>query len=550
MSQTKIKCPNCGFDFNADEVLFHQAEEKARKIYETKLSEQLSSVNKRKEDVEAEYLKVRKLKEEQDDIIRRKLLDEKKRLEEETYFKAKKEVEFDMLKLKQDYEIKMKENNQLKKKEVEILNKERELREKRDQLEIDVEKKLLDREKEIQQKAAAKENEKFLLQKKEFEKQIEEQKKVNLEQKRREKELTDRESELIAKNDQDKREIEKGFEEKILQIENTIALREKEKNEKIRIEYIKQFDDQRKLIEELKNREVEMLRREHELKEAAEHSEIESKKKFLEQQKALEDKIVKREEEKFELKIREREKMLEDQKRLIEEMKRKSEQGSSNLQGEVQEIAIEEFLKINFPFDKIIDVKKGERGADALHLVINNLQQECGKIIYESKRTQAFSERWIDKLKDDQKSSGAEIAVIVTEAMPRDMDRFGLRNGVWVCTFNEIKAFAFVLREMLLMTHSVRSVQENKGDKKEMIYNYLTSNEFRQQVEAIVEGFTAMQNDLLKEKVAMEKIWSTREKQIRKVLTNTSSMYGSIQGLAGNSMESIRALELPETNGE
>lgn len=550
MSQTKIKCPNCGFDFNADEVLFHQAEEKARKIYETKLSEQLSSVNKRKEDVEAEYLKVRKLKEEQDDIIRRKLLDEKKRLEEETYFKAKKEVEFDMLKLKQDYEIKMKENNQLKKKEVEILNKERELREKRDQLEIDVEKKLLDREKEIQQKAAAKENEKFLLQKKEFEKQIEEQKKVNLEQKRREKELTDRESELIAKNDQDKREIEKGFEEKILQIENTIALREKEKNEKIRIEYIKQFDDQRKLIEELKNREVEMLRREHELKEAAEHSEIESKKKFLEQQKALEDKIVKREEEKFELKIREREKMLEDQKRLIEEMKRKSEQGSSNLQGEVQEIAIEEFLKINFPFDKIIDVKKGERGADALHLVINNLQQECGKIIYESKRTQAFSERWIDKLKDDQKFAGAEIAVIVTEAMPRDMDRFGLRNGVWVCTFNEIKAFAFVLREMLLMTHSVRSVQENKGDKKEMIYNYLTSNEFRQQVEAIVEGFTAMQNDLLKEKVAMEKIWSTREKQIRKVLTNTSSMYGSIQGLAGNSMESIRALELPETNGE
>ncbi len=550
MSQTKIKCPNCGFDFNADEVLFHQAEEKARKIYETKLSEQLSSVNKRKEDVEAEYLKVRKLKEEQDDIIRRKLLDEKKRLEEETYFKAKKEVEFDMLKLKQDYEIKMKENNQLKKKEVEILNKERELREKRDQLEIDVEKKLLDREKEIQQKAAAKENEKFLLQKKEFEKQIEEQKKVNLEQKLREKELRERESELIAKNDQDKREIEKGFEEKILQIENTIALREKEKNEKIRIEYIKQFDDQRKLIEELKNREVEMLRREHELKEAAEHSEIESKKKFLEQQKALEDKIVKREEEKFELKIREREKMLEDQKRLIEEMKRKSEQGSSNLQGEVQEIAIEEFLKINFPFDKIIDVKKGERGADALHLVINNLQQECGKIIYESKRTQAFSERWIDKLKDDQKFAGAEIAVIVTEAMPRDMDRFGLRNGVWVCTFNEIKAFAFVLREMLLMTHSVRSVQENKGDKKEMIYNYLTSNEFRQQVEAIVEGFTAMQNDLLKEKVAMEKIWSTREKQIRKVLTNTSSMYGSIQGLAGNSMESIRALELPETNGE
>ncbi|MCY7361985.1 MAG: DUF2130 domain-containing protein, partial [Ignavibacteria bacterium] len=262
--------------------------------------------------------------------------------------------------------------------------------------------------------------------------------------------------------------------------------------------------------------------------------------------KEIEERAIKSEQEKTEMKQREYEKKLEDQKKLIDELKKKSEQGSQQLQGEVQEIALEEFLRGNFPFDKITEVKKGERGADAIHIVRNNLQQECGIIIYESKRTKAFSDGWIEKLKEDQKIHQADIAVIVTETMPKDMERFGLRQGVWICSYQELKGLSLVLREMLIKTQSVKIVHENQGEKKDMLYNYLTSNEFVQQIEAIVEGFTGMLGDLQKEKNAMERMWSTREKQIRKVLINTSSMYGSVRGISGNAIGSIKALELPE----
>lgn len=542
MSQAKIKCPNCGFDFNADEVLYHQAEERAKKQYEEKLSEQILSLNKKKEDVDKEMLKIKKLREEQDDIIRKKLEDERKKLSEEALFKAKKDVEFEMLKLKQDNEMRMKENNQLKKKEVDILNKERELRDKQDQLEIDLEKKILEREKEIQVKAIRREQEKNQLKNREYEKQLEEQKKIISDFDRKEFEMINKERELKEKAEQLRLEMEKQLNDRANEIEEKARHREKERAG----EYEKILFEQKQTIDAMKRNEIEFLNMQREMKDKEEQMKLDLEKQMLDKETEIREKAVRFEQEKNELKNREFEKQLDDQKKLIDELKRKAEQGSQQMQGEIQELALEEFLRGNFPFDRISEVKKGERGADAIHIVINNLQQECGKIIYESKRTQAFSEKWIEKLKEDQKNNNAEIAVIVTEAMPKDMERFGLRNGIWICGFAEIKGLAFVLREMLLMTHSVKSVQENKGDKMEMLYNYLTSSEFRQQVEAIVEGFTSMHNDLLKEKVAMEKIWSTREKQIRKVLMNTSSMYGSIKGLAGNSLENIKALEMPE----
>jgi hypothetical protein len=297
---------------------------------------------------------------------------------------------------------------------------------------------------------------------------------------------------------------------------------------------------------ELKKKEIELLRKEKELKDKEEQIRIDVEKEFIDKSTERELEIRKQESEKNELKNKELIKQLEDQKKLVEEMRRKSEQGSMQMQGEVQELALEELLKNQFPFDIINEVPKGVKGADCIQMVRNSLQQDCGKIIYESKRTKDFGKDWIDKLKDDQKNQQAEIAVIVTETMPKDMNRFGDKNGVWICNFQEIKSLSFVLREMLIKTQSVKVAQENKGEKMGLLYNFLTSLEFRQQVEAIVEGFTQLKTDIESEKRAMQRIWKEREKQIEKVVNSTINMYGSIKGIAGNAIGSIKALELPE----
>jgi hypothetical protein len=256
--------------------------------------------------------------------------------------------------------------------------------------------------------------------------------------------------------------------------------------------------------------------------------------------------VIKKEQEKNALRFKEYDKQLSDQKLLIEEMKRKSEQGSMQMQGEVLELALEDILKSLYRFDIIEPVPKGVRGADVIHTVVNPLQQACGKIIYESKRTKSFTDNWIEKLKEDQREQQADLAVIVTEAYPKDITHFARKDGVWICSYQEVQSITFVLRELLLQTHSVKSAQENKGDKMELLYGYLTSTEFRHRVEAIVEGFSEMKSDMDKEKRAMERIWKEREKQLEKVIHNTIDMYGSIKGIAGNAIGTIKALELGE----
>ncbi|MEI9912389.1 MAG: DUF2130 domain-containing protein [Bacteroidota bacterium] len=235
--------------------------------------------------------------------------------------------------------------------------------------------------------------------------------------------------------------------------------------------------------------------------------------------------------------MKELEKQLDDQKKLADEMRRKAEQGSMQLQGEVQETALEEMLRTAFPFDLIAEVGKGVRGADCVQVVRNNFGQECGKIIYESKRTNAFAADWIEKLKADMRSQGAEIAVIVTKTMPKDMDGFGIKDGVWVCSFTEVKALAGVLRDGVVRVFNAAKNNENKGDKMTLLYGYLTSNEFAEQWKAIREGFMSMKLSIQKERDAMEKLWKAREKQLEKVLLNAAHVRGSIEGIAG--MDSV-----------
>jgi hypothetical protein len=294
--------------------------------------------------------------------------------------------------------------------------------------------------------------------------------------------------------------------------------------------------------------EVEKLKREKEELRSSLEAELEEKlNQTLTQEK---DKIRKTEEEKNAFKIMELQKQLEDQKKLTEEMKRKQEQGSMQLQGEIQELAIEEYLRNSFKLDIIQEIGKGANGADCIQIVNTISKHNCGSIYYESKRAKDFKQPWIDKFKEDMRSKGADIGVIVTAVMPSGMERMGMRDGVWICTLEEFKGLSFVLRESIINLSDALASQENKGDKMVMLYNYLTSNTFRMHVEAIVESFSGMRSELEREKRAMKRMWKQREKQIEKVVTSTIDMYGSIRGIAGNAVQSVPELELPEFDDE
>ena len=310
----------------------------------------------------------------------------------------------------------------------------------------------------------------------------------------------------------------------------------------------KELNEKSEKLKELNKSKAEIERLKREKDELRDSIEAETQKALNAKLIEEKEKIRKSEEQKVELKFREYEKQIEDQKKLVEEMKRKQEQGSMQMQGEVQELAIEEWLTNNFPLDSISEIKKGARGADCLQTVNIRTKQNCGTIYYESKRTKEFQKGWIEKFKADLSDKGANIGVLVTDAMPSEMERMGLKDGIWICSFEEFKGLCFVLRESIIQLSSAISSQENKGDKMSMLYDFLTSNEFKFQIEAIVEGFTQMKEDLESEKRSMQRIWKTREKQIEKVVTNTVNMYGSVKGIAGKAIGSVKALELPEND--
>ena len=296
-------------------------------------------------------------------------------------------------------------------------------------------------------------------------------------------------------------------------------------------------------LQEMQKKELELLRERSALEEKQKNFEMELEKRFLEKRKEIEDSTIKREQELFDLKTREYKLQMEQQQKLIEELKRKSEQGSMQLQGESQETLLEDILKENFPFDLISEVGKGVEGADCIQTIRNNSGLACGKIIYESKRTKTWSNNWVDKLKSDKRNTGADVAILVTQAFPKDMDRFGEKDGIWICGFAEVSSLAHALRSGIIKIYDAQKAQEGKGDKMQMLYNFLTGNEFRGQMEAIVEGFMAMKQSITRERVQMEKIWKEREKQLEKVLLSTSGMYGSVKGIAGASVGDIPLLE-------
>jgi len=339
-------------------------------------------------------------------------------------------------------------------------------------------------------------------------------------------------------------------------LQQKLEARLNKERQKIQQEYLNNYQSiigelQQKLKQKeeetqaLKDKELQLLRKEQELHDREKSIQIEVEKRLLEERRLLEEKARQQLEEVYGLKMRELKKQLDEQKALVDELKRKADQGPIQRQGEVQELAIEEFLQNAFPFDHIEEVPKGIRGADCIHTVYNRLQQPCGKIVYESKRTKNFSHLWIDKLKQDQVRCKADLAVLVTQAMPHDIQHFGIVNGVYVCSYHHLKNIAYILREMLIRIHSVKASQVNKADKMELLYQYLTSQEFVQTVQRMIENFSAMNQQLQREKRAMQRLWKEREKQIWAVQENLSALFGSIRGIAGNELDSIDLLELP-----
>jgi hypothetical protein len=388
---------------------------------------------------------------------------------------------------------------------------------------------------QLEEKVREEFNQKLLSEKQKFSKREEELEKARIDFEEKKK----RENELF----QDRLEKSIKAEKEVLQssIKKKLEEEQEEQMKMLQLELNEQSDKLKEF--NIAKAEIEKLKREKtELKSAAE---AEAQKKLNETLILEKDKIRKAEEEKNELKMKELYKQLEDQKKLTEEMKRKQEQGSMQLQGEVQELAIEEWLAQKFPLDGVEEIKKGARGGDCIQTVNTREAQNCGSIYYESKRTKDFQPSWIEKFKADIRDRNANIGVLVTNVLPSDMDRMGMRDGIWICTYEEFKGLCAVLRQSIIRFNSALATQENKGDKMHMLYDFLTGNAFRMQVEAIVEGFSQLKIDLDTEKRSMQRIWKQREKQIEKVITSTVDMYGSIKGIAGNAVQSVKALELP-----
>ena len=304
---------------------------------------------------------------------------------------------------------------------------------------------------------------------------------------------------------------------------------------------IKQRDEK---LAEAQKTQLEFLQKQRELEDTKRELDLTIEKRIQEGLTATRDQAKKEAEEALKFKVMEKEQTIASMQKQIEELNRKAEQGSQQLQGEVQELELEALLTTKFPFDQVVPVPKGEHGGDVLQHVINSFGQPCGTILWESKRTKNWSDGWLTKLREDQRAAKAEIAVIVSQALPKDVESFESIDGVWVIHPKVTLPVAFMLRQSLLEVALARQASEGQQTKMEMVYQYLMGPRFRQRVEALAEAFTTMQDELNKERKVITKQWAKREEQIDRVMNATVGMYGDLQGIAGQSLQEIEGLEL------
>lgn len=382
---------------------------------------------------------------------------------------------------------------------------------------------------------------------KKYQKQLKE-----LEEKSR-KETEDKEKELSQKLQEEKARFNKKEKELSEQIESARkeaedkAKKKAEESIKLELEDLKsQIQEKDEKLQEGQRQELELRKKQRELEEREKAAELEIARKLDEERSRIKESTLKSYEEEHRLKDAEKDKQLTDMRKQIDDLKRKAEQGSQQNQGEVLEIELEEMLKEEFVFDEIEPVSKGVKGGDVIQTVKTQSGRICGKILWETKRTKTWSDKWLQKLKDDQRDAKADVAVIVSEVLPTGLTHFRQIDGVWVASLSAANSLALALRVILAKVAIEKSLQEGKAEKKELVYNYLTGPEFRNRVETIVESFVGMKEELDREKRAMNKIWDKREKQIERVVLNIGGMQGDIEGLAGMTLPKVEMLELPE----
>jgi len=303
------------------------------------------------------------------------------------------------------------------------------------------------------------------------------------------------------------------------------------------------LQEQDKKLGEAQQVQAELLRKQRELDDAKRELDLTIEKRVQANLVAERDKAKKEAEEELKLKVMEKDQTITAMQKQIEELKRRAEQGSQQLQGEVQELQLESLLRAKFPRDTIHPIAKGDFGGDVLQRVIGPLNQICGTILWESKRTKNWSDGWLPKLRDDHRAAKADVAVILSQALPKDVDTFGFLDGVWVADPKVAVPVALSLRQSLIEISAARQASQGQQTKMEMVYGYLTGPRFRQRVQALVEAFSSMKEDLDREKKTITRQWAKREEQIDRVMQATVGMYGDLQGIAGKTLQEIEGLE-------
>ncbi len=368
---------------------------------------------------------------------------------------------------------------------------------------------------------------------------------------KREAELREREATLIKA----KEALDEQVAEKVKQQRGVIAAEEARKaklaladdleqksKDLLEVQSILKQKDEK--LAEAQKAQADLLRKQRELDDEKRELDLTVEKRVQAGLTMTREQAKKEAEEALKFKVMEKEQTITSMQKQIEELKRKAEQGSQQLQGEVQELELETLLAVKFPLDRIQPVPKGEFGGDVLQRVTSPLGQACGAILWESKRTKNWSDGWLVKLREDQRQAKAELAVIVSQALPKDVDTFDLVQGVWVTQPKEALPLAMALRQGLMEVAAAKQATEGQQTKMEMVYDYLMGPRFRQRVQAIVEAFSTMQDDLDKERKVITKQWAKREEQIGRVMQATVGMYGDLQGIAGKTLQEIEGLEL------
>lgn len=329
------------------------------------------------------------------------------------------------------------------------------------------------------------------------------------------------------------------------ELEKELRAKIEEENKTELLDLKKSLQEKEEKVEEMRSRELELREEKRKIGEEKKEMALAIERRLDEERKKIEETTLRQASENFRLKDLEKEKVITDLKKALEEAQRKASRGDQQTQGEVLELDFEETLRVTFPGDEISPVGKGEEGADINQVVKSPRGYHCGVILWEVKRTKAWSDKWLVKLKDDLRAKKADIPVIVTTTLPKEMKSpIGLFERVWVCTYDLAIPLAILLRKDLLDIGYQKAISMQKGEKADLLYEYVTGHEFIQQVEALVEVYRELQDQIIKERISFEKSWKAREGQIRRLVISTANIYGGVQGLIGSAMPQVRGLEL------